>query len=52
LDKICRALLDGLEQNGGVLASDSLVVDLVAAKRYARDLDAIGCDVEIVAVQP
>ncbi len=50
LDKICRALLDGLEQNGGVLSSDSIVVDLVAAKRYARDLDQVGCDVEIVAI--
>lgn len=44
-DKLCRALLDGLEQNGQVIASDSLVVDIHAKKRYARDLDKVGVDV-------
>lgn len=52
VDKLARSLLDGLEQNGKVLASDSLVVDLHAMKRYARDLDLVGVDVDIRTVQP
>ena len=34
LDKLARAVLDGL-QAGGVIADDKQVVDLCAAKRYA-----------------
>lgn len=34
LDKLARALLDGLVQ-GGLLTDDSLVVDLAVRKRYA-----------------
>ena len=41
LDKLCRAVLDGLQptkdQVFGILADDSLVVDLNARKRYTDD---------------
>jgi len=40
LDKLCRAVLDGLQPTKtepGLLADDSLVVDLWAKKRYTTD---------------
>lgn len=40
LDKLCRAVLDGLQSSGmqeGILLDDSLVVDLWAKKRYTND---------------
>lgn len=50
VDKLARSLLDGLEQNGEVLASDSLVVDLHAFKRYATSPELMGVEVEIAVV--
>ncbi|CAB5218432.1 Rus Holliday junction resolvase [uncultured Caudovirales phage] len=35
IDKVCRSLLDGITY-GGVWLDDSLVVDLVARKRWAK----------------
>lgn len=51
LDKLCRSLLDGLEQNAGVLVSDSLVVKLHANKVYAVTPDDIGVRVAIKTVE-
>lgn len=45
-DKLVRGCLDGLVE-GGVLKDDSLVVDIVASKRYAGPGQQPGVHVEI-----
>lgn len=44
LDKLCRAVLDGLTM-GGAWKDDGQVVTLIAAKLYATDFT--GCKIEI-----
>jgi crossover junction endodeoxyribonuclease RusA len=46
LDKLSRAVLDGITA-GGALHDDSQVVMLVAAKHYADEYDAPGCEINI-----
>ena len=46
LDKLVRAVLDGLVA-GGALADDAQVVVLGACKRYADDVRPPGCDIDI-----
>jgi Holliday junction resolvase RusA-like endonuclease len=50
LDKYCRSLGDGLEQNAHVLESDSLIVKWVAVKVYAPVPEDIGVRVTIKTV--
>lgn len=45
IDKLERAVLDGLTQ-GGVLADDAQVVDVIKSKLYASDKFPPGCYVE------
>ena len=46
LDKLCRAIGDGLEK-GGVLGNDSRIVEWVARKHYADTPDDQGARVAI-----
>jgi crossover junction endodeoxyribonuclease RusA len=46
LDKLCRAVLDGLVA-GGAIADDGLVVSLTAEKRFATPDRPPGCSIEI-----
>lgn len=46
LDKLVRALCDGLE-DGGLLANDSRIVSLMASKRYARPGEPSGALVRL-----
>lgn len=49
IDKLCRAVLDALQPTkteSGVLADDSLVVDLMAFKRYA-DREPVGAYITV-----
>lgn len=50
LDKLCRALGDGLEQNAHVIDSDSQIVKWVATKVYAPTPEDIGVRVTIRTV--
>jgi Holliday junction resolvase RusA-like endonuclease len=46
IDKLCRAILDGL-QDGGLLAEDSRVVTLTATKRYPNPGDPTGVGIDV-----
>jgi Holliday junction resolvase RusA-like endonuclease len=46
IDKLCRAILDGL-QDGGLLAEDSRVVTLTATKRYPTPGDPTGVGIDV-----
>ena len=46
LDKLCRAVLDGLTA-GGAWRDDAQVVVLMATKNYADQNISPGCDIEI-----
>jgi Holliday junction resolvase RusA-like endonuclease len=46
IDKLCRAILDGL-QDGGLLAEDSRVVTLTATKRYPTPGDRTGVGIDV-----
>jgi len=48
LDKLCRAVLDGLKE-GGVFHDDSQVCSLVATKQYGKDKP--GCEIEVCSLQ-
>lgn len=50
LDKMCRALFDGLEQNAKVIASDSMIVRVHASKVYAAVPGDVGVRVAIKTV--
>jgi len=47
IDKLARAVLDGLTE-GGAWLDDGQVVRLQAAKLYADESNPPGCDIEIV----
>ena len=49
LDKLCRAVLDGLVA-GGVMADDAQVVSLSASKVWAAAKDAPGAIIEVEAL--
>lgn len=49
LDKLCRAVLDGLTA-GGAFADDSQVVYLAAKKTFASPARPPGCDIVVEAV--
>ena len=49
LDKLARAVLDGLTE-GGAWLDDGQVVRLQAAKYYASESIAPGCEIEIMDV--
>jgi Holliday junction resolvase RusA-like endonuclease len=46
IDKLCRAILDGLK-DGGLLAEDSRVVTLTATKRYPNPGDPTGVGIDV-----
>lgn len=46
LDKMCRAVLDGLTA-GGAWGDDGQVVSILATKRYATDGEAPGCVITV-----
>jgi crossover junction endodeoxyribonuclease RusA len=46
LDKLCRAVLDGLVE-GGAAADDSQVVGLFAQKTFASPTYGPGCDIDV-----
>lgn len=50
LDKMCRALFDGLEQNARVIESDSMIVRVHASKVYAAVPGDVGVRVAIKTV--
>lgn len=50
VDKLSRSLLDGMEQNAGVLASDALVLELHARKVYAAVPSDVGVRVQVKAL--
>ena len=51
LDKLARAVLDGLVQ-GGAIKDDRYVIRLSASKRFAESEDAQGVWVSVAAVDP
>jgi crossover junction endodeoxyribonuclease RusA len=50
LDKLCRAVLDGLAA-GGAITDDSLVVYLLATKEFATPTEPPGCVIHIWSEQ-
>lgn len=48
LDKLCRALLDGMT-DGGLITDDARVVGLHAHKRYASEVNPTGVRVSVAA---
>jgi Holliday junction resolvase RusA-like endonuclease len=46
IDKLCRAVLDGLTE-GGILDSDRRCVSLSAVKLYAHDLQPAGAEITV-----
>jgi crossover junction endodeoxyribonuclease RusA len=46
LDKLCRAVLDGLTA-GGAFADDGQVVTLFAWKHFARGTETPGCEINV-----
>lgn len=49
LDKLCRALGDGMSVNSKAVVDDSLIVRWVATKLYADEVNPVGCQVRIVS---
>ena len=50
IDKLCRALLDGMK-DGGLLAEDSRVTDLWVVKRYESAVNPVGVKVLVMEVE-